>query len=337
MRVKERREPRRPSAEESGPCQQLPPSRKKKWQLPWLDGAYETIIPPPYLVLYVWTSSVQREGDGWGGLLRLGGAGRGEGERKKHEEEGTRTREREREREGGREEWDETDSVEKSDVGRGETTWVGFARERACRRSRVLIAEEERAKEPPIEHPLGFVDRPHVAQEAAREVMLLESRGLAGRKRNGLTLTSFGDGGGGGGGGGGGAGGAGSEEDDEESRHHLYLGRKMQGEGTAASTVPTGLSGCAGDDGDESSSPSPNSSLLNNLNNNCNSNLVNRDPTEVRHEKKPVVHHVLARPGEVSHRNSGNGRGRSPGSARRPNETRWCLVSSSRILDACGE
>jgi len=76
----------------------LPPSRKKKWQLPWLDGAYETIIPPPYLVLYVWTSSVQREGDGWGGLLRLGGAGRGEGERKKHEEEGTRTREREKER-----------------------------------------------------------------------------------------------------------------------------------------------------------------------------------------------------------------------------------------------
>jgi len=52
----------------------------------------------------------------------LGGAARGESERKKREEEGTRTRERERERK--REEWEETESVEKSDVGRGETTWV---------------------------------------------------------------------------------------------------------------------------------------------------------------------------------------------------------------------
>ncbi|KYM80011.1 hypothetical protein ALC53_09537 [Atta colombica] len=38
----------------------------------------------------------------------------------------------------------------------GGATVVGFVRERACRRSRVLIVEEERAKEPPIEHPLGI-------------------------------------------------------------------------------------------------------------------------------------------------------------------------------------
>ncbi|TGZ32742.1 Uncharacterized protein DBV15_00884 [Temnothorax longispinosus] len=138
--------------------------------------------------------------------------------------------------------------------------------------------------------------------------MLLESRGLTGRKRNGLTLTSFGDGGGGGGGGGGGAGGAGSEEDDEESRHHLYLGRKMQGEGTAA--------------------PAPAKFLRNewdvswcreikygdNLLDGVKYVVVNtRGPGEARPEKKPVVHRVSARPGEVSHRNSGNGRGRSPG------------------------
>lgn len=53
------------------------------------------------------------------------GRGRGEGERKKREGEGTRTREREKEREKESDgEWEETDSVEKSDVGRGETTWV---------------------------------------------------------------------------------------------------------------------------------------------------------------------------------------------------------------------
>lgn len=36
-------------------------------------------------------------------------------------------------------------------------------------------------------------------------------------------------------------------------------------------------------------------------------------PAEAKPAKKPVVHHVSTRPGEVSHRNSGNGRGRSPG------------------------
>lgn len=113
-REKKRRESRYTSAEESGPCQQLPPSRKKKWQLPWLDGAYETIIPPPYLVLYVWTSSVRARRAG-----RVATLGRG-GKRRGRKEEGTRTRERERKRE----EWEETESVEKSDVGRGETTWV---------------------------------------------------------------------------------------------------------------------------------------------------------------------------------------------------------------------
>ncbi|XP_011300173.1 T-box transcription factor TBX20 isoform X1 [Fopius arisanus] len=102
--------------------------------------------------------------------------------------------------------------------------------------------------------------------------MLLESRGITGRKRNGLTLTTYG----GGGGGIVGGGGAGSEEDDEETSRG-YLDDKMPrcGVDTESSgvTVGTGISGCGRDDGDESSSPSPNNSLLNNLNNNnCNSN-----------------------------------------------------------------
>ncbi|XP_043475760.1 T-box protein H15-like [Leptopilina heterotoma] len=98
--------------------------------------------------------------------------------------------------------------------------------------------------------------------------MLLESRALAGRKRNGLILSTFG-------GGGGGGGGAQSEEDEEDSRG--LLGGKMQAEGTIAATTATvtssGLSsGCTRDDGDDSSSQSPNGSLINNINNNCNSN-----------------------------------------------------------------
>lgn len=111
------------SAEESGPCQQLPPSRKKKWQLPWLDGAYETIIPPPYLVLYVWTSSVRaRRAGRVASTLGRGGERRG----RKEEARGRRDKDaRKSEREGReREERRETDSVEKRDVGRGETTWV---------------------------------------------------------------------------------------------------------------------------------------------------------------------------------------------------------------------
>lgn len=94
-------------------------------------------------------------------------------------------------------------------------------------------------------------------------MMLLESRALAGRKRNGLILSTFG---------GGGGGGAQSEEDEEDSRG--LLGSKMQAEGTTAATtaVTSGLSGCTRDEGDDSSSQSPNGSLINNINNNCNSN-----------------------------------------------------------------
>ena len=102
MRVKERRESRRTSAEESGPCQQLPPSRKKKWQLPWLDGAYETIIPPPYLVLYVWTSSVQREGDGWGAGCYVWKGREEERVKGRSMRKKGQGREKERKREGGR-------------------------------------------------------------------------------------------------------------------------------------------------------------------------------------------------------------------------------------------
>lgn len=97
----------------------------------------------------------------------------------------------------------------------------------------------------------------------SKKVMLLESRALAGRKRNGLILSTFG---------GGGGGGAQSEEDEEDSRG--LLGSKMQAEGTTAATtaVTSGLSGCTRDEGDDSSSQSPNGSLINNINNNCNSN-----------------------------------------------------------------
>lgn len=90
--------------------------------------------------------------------------------------------------------------------------------------------------------------------------MLLESRTLAGRKRNGLTLSAFGSDIVGAGAGGG----VPCEDDEEDSR--VLLGRKMQAEG-AASGIPAV---CIRDEDDESSSPSPNSNLLNN--NNCNSN-----------------------------------------------------------------
>ncbi|XP_034945676.1 T-box transcription factor TBX20-like isoform X2 [Chelonus insularis] len=94
--------------------------------------------------------------------------------------------------------------------------------------------------------------------------MLLESRSLAARKRNGLTLTTYG------------GGGAGSEEDEEDSRSLLggADGEKMPrcGEPEATTAVATGIPGCTQDDGDDSSSPSPNSSLLNNNNNNNNNN-----------------------------------------------------------------
>lgn len=124
--------------------------------------------------------------------------------------------------------------------------------------------------------------------------MLLESRALAGRKRNGLILSTFG-----GGGGGGGGGGAQSEEDEEDSRG--LLGRKMQAEGTTAATtaVSSGLSGCTRDEGDDSSSQSPNGSLLNNINNNCNSNrqcatdfsiaaIMARDSRHQQQQQQPV-------------------------------------------------
>ncbi|XP_057326543.1 T-box transcription factor TBX20-like isoform X2 [Microplitis mediator] len=112
--------------------------------------------------------------------------------------------------------------------------------------------------------------------------MLLESRGLAARKRNGLTLTTYG------------GVGAGSEEDEEDTSQSLLGGgadggkmpRCGESEVTTAVSATPGVipdrcttRGDDGAEGDDSSSPSPNSSLLNNLNNNnsssssnCNSN-----------------------------------------------------------------
>lgn len=109
--------------------------------------------------------------------------------------------------------------------------------------------------------------------------MLLESRGIAARKRNGLTLTTYG------------GVGPGSEEDEEDSSQSLLGGgadggrmpRCGEPETTPVSVTPGVIPDrCpARDDGPEGddSSRSPNSSLLNNLNNNnsssssnCNSN-----------------------------------------------------------------
>lgn len=121
-REKERRESRHTSAEESGPCQQLPPSHKKKWQLPWLDGAYETIIPT--LPRSIRVDVERASANGRGGLLfGRGGKRRGRKEGRSVRKKG-QGRGKERKRENEREEWEETESVEKSDVGRGETTWV---------------------------------------------------------------------------------------------------------------------------------------------------------------------------------------------------------------------
>ncbi|XP_046734459.1 T-box transcription factor TBX20-like [Diprion similis] len=90
--------------------------------------------------------------------------------------------------------------------------------------------------------------------------MLLESRTLAGcRKRHGLTVRTETRGGG---------------AAEEESSCSRLLG-KMQSEPTTTTVNSAGIPRCNRDDGDESSSPSPNSSipgLLNNLSNNCNSN-----------------------------------------------------------------
>ncbi|XP_074112037.1 uncharacterized protein LOC141535803 isoform X2 [Cotesia typhae] len=105
--------------------------------------------------------------------------------------------------------------------------------------------------------------------------MLLESRGIAARKRNGLTLTTYG------------GVGPGSEEDEEDSSQSLLGGGADGGRmprcgepettpvsvtpGVIPDRCPTRDDGPEGDD----SSRSPNSSLLNNLNNNNSSSSSN--------------------------------------------------------------
>ncbi|XP_031779506.1 glycine-rich protein 1-like [Nasonia vitripennis] len=85
--------------------------------------------------------------------------------------------------------------------------------------------------------------------------MLLESRALAGRKRNGLTLSAFG------------AGSPASEEDEEDERPQ----GKMQAEAAAGGSGA--VAGAAAASSAGSSSPSPNGSLLGTS---CGSNSASR-------------------------------------------------------------